>query len=158
MTQIPIKEQSNNQLNYYRELSYSQKGKLVEQIGNEFLQYYAFETVEIKTKALQKTEGDTVVNIVILRLPKKQVTADYKAGGSSKGYNDLCVDRAYFTKEGEPKVKDYLNFLKSGGSNDPIELLKGAGVDLSTTAPIIAAVDDFRETLAELKKVMKDIH
>ena len=29
MTQIPIKEQSNNQLNYYRELSYSQKGKLV---------------------------------------------------------------------------------------------------------------------------------
>lgn len=104
MTQIPIKEQSNNQLNYYRELSYSQKGKLVEQIGNEFLQYYAFETVEIKTKALQKTEGDTVVNIVILRLPKKQVTADYKAGSSSKGYNDLCVDRAYFTKEGEPKV------------------------------------------------------
>ena len=64
MTQIPIKEQSNNQLNYYRELSYSQKGKLVEQIGNEFLQYYAFETVEIKTKALQKTEGDTVVNLV----------------------------------------------------------------------------------------------
>lgn len=69
----------------------------------------------------------------------------------------ICLARGML-KEGEPKVKDYLNFLKSGGSNDPIELLKGAGVDLSTTAPIIAAVDDFRETLAELKKVMKDIH
>ncbi|MEA4892694.1 MAG: oligoendopeptidase F [Peptococcaceae bacterium] len=60
-------------------------------------------------------------------------------------------------KEGEPKVKAYLAFLKSGGSNDPIELLKGAGVDLSTTAPITAAVEDFRETLTELKKVMKQV-
>ena len=46
-------------------------------------------------------------------------------------------------KEGQPAVDRYLNFLKSGSSDYSINLLKGAGVDMSTPAPIQAAFDAF---------------
>lgn len=47
------------------------------------------------------------------------------------------------TTEGEPAVARYLNFLKSGCSGYSIDMLKSAGVDLSTPAPIQAAFDTF---------------
>ncbi len=51
-------------------------------------------------------------------------------------------------------LKPYLNFLCQGGSDYPITLLKNAGVDMSTSAPIIAALQDFSETLDELEKLL----
>jgi len=48
----------------------------------------------------------------------------------------------------------YLNFLTRGGSDYPINLLKGAGVDLSTSAPIIAALQDFSDTLELLMQTL----
>jgi oligoendopeptidase F len=57
-------------------------------------------------------------------------------------------------KEGQPRVEAYLRFLQAGGSKDPIDLLKEAGVDLSDTAPIKGAVTDFAEHLAALKEIM----
>jgi oligoendopeptidase F len=45
--------------------------------------------------------------------------------------------------EGEPAVDRYLNFLKAGGSNYSLDILKGAGVDLTTPTPIVAALDNF---------------
>lgn len=50
--------------------------------------------------------------------------------------------------EGEPAVERYLTFLKSGSSDYSINLLKKAGVDLSTPAPIQAAFDSFADYLA----------
>jgi oligoendopeptidase F len=50
--------------------------------------------------------------------------------------------------DGAPAVERYLNFLKSGSSDYSINLLQGAGVDLSTPAPIQAAFDSFAEYLA----------
>jgi len=58
---------------------------------------------------------------------------------------------------GEPAVKAYLNFLRSGGSKDPIDLLRAAGVDMSKPQPIIDAVKDFQETLTALKATFKEI-
>lgn len=56
--------------------------------------------------------------------------------------------------EGKPAVDKYLEFLKSGGSNYPIELLKIAGVDLSSPKPIQDALDVFEKTLNELEELM----
>lgn len=109
MTQIPIQNHNHDQLNNYCQLDYNQKGKLVERIGKELLQFHAFGTVEITSKALQKVEGDTVINIEIPRITKKQITADYKSGGCSKGYNDLCIDIEYFTKKDIPKIVNGTN-------------------------------------------------
>lgn len=56
--------------------------------------------------------------------------------------------------EGQPAVEKYLEFLKSGGSNYPIELLKIAGVDLSTPKPIEDALKVFEKTLEELEALL----
>lgn len=48
-------------------------------------------------------------------------------------------------KEGAPAVADYLGFLSGGSSKTPIELLKGAGVDMTTPEPTAQALAYFGE-------------
>lgn len=55
--------------------------------------------------------------------------------------------------EGEPAVARYLEFLRGGGSKTSIDLLKGAGVDMTSPAPINAALDIFDETVAEMERL-----
>ena len=52
---------------------------------------------------------------------------------------------------GESAVADYKRFLSAGSSTDPIGLLKIAGVDMSTPAPINDALALFGELVAELE-------
>ena len=54
---------------------------------------------------------------------------------------------------GEPAVADYKKFLSGGSSTDPISLLKIAGVDMSSPAPVNAALKLFGELLDELEKL-----
>lgn len=57
--------------------------------------------------------------------------------------------------EGQPAVDDYLKFLSSGGSDYPIELLKIAGVDMSTPKPVNDALKVFKDLIEELKELNK---
>lgn len=52
---------------------------------------------------------------------------------------------------GEKELSAYLNFLKSGGSKFPIDLLKDAGVDMSSPGPIETALGKFEELVCELQ-------
>jgi oligoendopeptidase F len=55
----------------------------------------------------------------------------------------------------DEKAKErYLGFLSSGGSKYPIDLLKGAGVDMRKSDAVNAAMDYFGELLAELKRCL----
>lgn len=56
--------------------------------------------------------------------------------------------------EGDSAVKDYFTFLSSGGSEDPVSILKKAGVDLTTKAPFEAAMQEFADTLNEFKSLL----
>lgn len=56
--------------------------------------------------------------------------------------------------EGKPAVDDYFRFLSSGGAEDPVSILKKAGVDLTTKAPFEAAMEEFRNTLEEFKTLL----
>jgi hypothetical protein len=47
------------------------------------------------------------------------------------------------TKGGVKERDRYLRFLQSGGSKYPLDLLKDAGVDLTTPAPVDAAMARF---------------
>ena len=58
-------------------------------------------------------------------------------------------------EEGEPAVERYLGFLSGGGSDYPLNLLMGAGVDMSKPEPIIQAMDVFEELLNELEELSK---
>ncbi len=58
-------------------------------------------------------------------------------------------------EEGQPAVDRYINnFLKAGCSNFPIEVLKAAGVDMESPAPIAEACKVFEEKLNELEKLL----
>lgn len=56
-------------------------------------------------------------------------------------------------RQGTPEERDaYLQFLQSGSSSDSIQILKNAGVDMSTPAPIEATLREFKWVLDELEK------
>ena len=55
---------------------------------------------------------------------------------------------------GNKERNRYLNFLKSGGSKYPLDLLRDAGVDLEKPEPVNAAMDRFRELVDELEAVL----
>lgn len=57
-------------------------------------------------------------------------------------------------KEGVPAVDRYINFLRSGGSDYPLELLKKAGVDLTKPEPVEDALKTFGRVLDELEEII----
>lgn len=57
--------------------------------------------------------------------------------------------------EGQPAVERYLGFLKSGGSDYSINILKKAGVDMSTPEPIKQAMSVFASVLDQMEELTK---
>ena len=58
-------------------------------------------------------------------------------------------------EQGEPAVRDYLGFLKGGSSKTPLELLRGAGVDMSTPEPVEQALSYFAELVEEMREMLE---
>lgn len=58
------------------------------------------------------------------------------------------------TDEDGSAVERYLSFLKAGSSDFPIEVLKKAGVDMTSKQPILEALDVFEEKLEEMEKML----
>ena len=58
-------------------------------------------------------------------------------------------------KEGAPAVEDYKKFLSGGCSKSPIELLKIAGVDMTTPAPVNAGLEMFGRLIDEMEELVK---
>ena len=56
--------------------------------------------------------------------------------------------------EGAPAQERYLAFLKSGGSDYSLELLKQAGVDMSSPQPVEVTLKKFSDLLAEMEKLL----
>ena len=59
-------------------------------------------------------------------------------------------------EQGRPAVESYLAFLKSGCTNDPVSLLKTAGVDLSSPVPVDEALEVFSRAVSEMEELMAD--
>lgn len=70
------------------------------------------------------------------------------------GFSAAVAISRRILKEGKPAVDDYIRFLSSGGSDYPIELLKIAGVDMSTKEPVNQALKLFGELLDQLEELM----
>jgi len=68
------------------------------------------------------------------------------------GLSAACALVNGLLKNGKLAVDRYLNFLSSGKSKDSIDLLKDAGVDMTSTAPVQAAFDMFAEYLDLFEK------
>jgi len=73
----------------------------------------------------------------------------------STGYSAAVALSNQILSEGQPAVDRYTNeFLKAGSSNTPIEVLKKAGVDMTSSSPIEEACKVFEEKLNELEKLL----
>jgi oligoendopeptidase F len=57
------------------------------------------------------------------------------------------------TKGGKAELDAYLGFLRGGSSKDPLDLLRGAGVDMETPEPVDAALRRFGELVKELENL-----
>ena len=72
------------------------------------------------------------------------------------GYSAAIALSRRILKEGESAVRDYLNFLSGGCSKSPIDLLKGAGVDMTSPEPVNQALQLFGELLNEMEDLMDE--
>lgn len=72
------------------------------------------------------------------------------------GYSAAIALSRRILREGESAVKDYLGFLSGGCSKSPIDLLKGAGVDMTSPAPVNDALKLFGELLDEMESLMAE--
>ncbi|MGM9564300.1 MAG: oligoendopeptidase F [Faecousia sp.] len=72
------------------------------------------------------------------------------------GYAAAIALSRRILREGESAVKDYIGFLSGGCSKSPIDLLKGAGVDMSTTKPVEEALALFGELIDEMDALMQE--
>lgn len=71
------------------------------------------------------------------------------------GYSAATAISSKILSEGSPAAAGYIDFLKTGESDYPIELLKIAGVDMSSPEPIRAAMDKFNSILDEFEELVK---
>lgn len=60
-------------------------------------------------------------------------------------------------EQGEKAVKPYLEFLKSGCTQDPVSLLKIAGVDLSTSGPVDEALEVFGDAVRQMEELHRQL-
>ncbi|PLS15456.1 oligoendopeptidase F [Bacillus sp. M6-12] len=71
------------------------------------------------------------------------------------GFSAATALSKQILEEGKPAVDRYLEFLKAGSSDYPIEVLKKAGVDMTKADPIREALKVFEEKLTEMEQLLE---
>ena len=72
------------------------------------------------------------------------------------GFSAAIALSTKILNEGQPAVDNYLNFLKSGCTKDPVSLLKDAGVDMASPKPIEDALKLFGSLIDELEELLEN--
>ncbi|HAE92819.1 MAG TPA: oligoendopeptidase F [Tissierella sp.] len=70
------------------------------------------------------------------------------------GYSAAVALSEKILEEGKPAVDRYINFLKSGSSDYPLNVLKTAGVDMTTEEPVSNAMKLFSKLVDEMDKLI----
>lgn len=70
------------------------------------------------------------------------------------GFSAATALSKQILEEGKPAVERYIDFLKAGSSDYPIEVLKKAGVDMTSSKPIEDALKVFEEKLNEMEAML----
>ncbi len=73
------------------------------------------------------------------------------------GYSAAIALSQKILKEGKPAVEKYLKFLSGGRSKPPVDLLKGAGVDMSSPEPVNEALALFGRLLEEMEQLVEEL-
>lgn len=79
---------------------------------------------------------------------------DYYVYQYATGFSAATALSSQILEEGKPAVDRYLDFLKAGSSDYPIEVLKKAGVDMTSKDPIREACKVFEQKLNEMESLL----
>ena len=93
---------------------------------------------------------DDEIDIEWARIP--HFYSDFYVYQYATGYAAASAFAKSILEGKEGAVDKYITFLKSGGSDYPIEILKKAGVDMKTSKPLEATIERFNELLDMLDK------
>jgi len=102
--------------------------------------------------------GDNIVMDEEIELEWARIPHFYSAFYVYKyatGFSTATALKEQILREGQPAVERYLQFLKSGSSDYPIQLLQKAGVDLLTPQPVEDALRYFGKLLDELEDLVQ---
>ena len=81
---------------------------------------------------------------------------DYYVYQYATGFSAAIALSQKILGEGESAVRDYVNFLSGGCSKDPISLLKGAGVDMTSKSAVENALNLFSKLLDEMETLLEN--
>jgi oligoendopeptidase F len=70
------------------------------------------------------------------------------------GFSAAAAFSRHILERGEPAVNAYKEFLKSGSSDYPISVLRKAGVDMESPAPVREAMQLFAELVSEMETLV----
>ena len=100
----------------------------------------------------EETVVDDEIAIEWARIP--HFYRDFYVYQYATGFSAAMAISQKIQKEGAPAVENYLKFLSGGCSTDPVSLLKIAGVDMSTPAPVESALELFGRLIDELDALL----
>jgi oligoendopeptidase F len=92
---------------------------------------------------------DECVSIEWARIP--HFYYDFYVYQYATGISAAAALSKQILEEGEPAVQRYLTFLRGGSSDNSINLLRGAGIDMATPQPIHQALDVFEDIIAQME-------
>src|SRR5699024_1999281 len=98
-------------------------------------------------------EIDEAIGLEWARIPHFYM--NYYVYQYATGYSAATALAKQILAEGEPDVDRYKDLLNAGSSDYPIEVLKRAGVDMTSKQPIIDALDVFEEKIDEYERLIK---
>lgn len=96
---------------------------------------------------------DEDIDIEWARIP--HFYSDFYVYQYATGYAAASAFASSILNREEDAVSKYITFLKSGGSDYPINILKKAGVDMTTSKPLEATINRFNELLDMLEENLK---
>ena len=70
------------------------------------------------------------------------------------GFSAAMAFSRHIMDHGEPAVNAFKEFLKSGSSDFPINVLRKAGVDMESPEPVREAMQLFAELVAEMETLV----
>ncbi|MFD2045356.1 oligoendopeptidase F [Ornithinibacillus salinisoli] len=112
---------------------------------------------EIYYNLNKKYFGDDVVSDEEIGLEWARIPhfyMNYYVYQYATGYSAATALASKILEGEEGAVDRYLDFLKAGSSDYPIEVLKTAGVDMTSKQPILDALAVFEEKLEEMEKML----
>jgi oligoendopeptidase F len=108
------------------------------------------------------TETDKIMEVLWARIPHFFNSPYYvyqyaTCFASSAVFYDKITNEIYGSEERKKALEKYLELLKSGGSDSPMNQLKKAGVDLSKRETVQAITKDLDKLLDQLEKEIKKL-